>query len=132
MRCKLSEPDNGREIITVYSAQTRQGKTEMMKHLEYDYNRRKEGSCLNTMAAGAKDTINTIKDYRHILEVLIVEIAKAKDKTKYKVGMFRMLEHIKNGAVFSGTFNTELVRFKHNIKIIVCRNDMPRGDVFFR
>jgi hypothetical protein len=38
LRCKLMEPDNGREIITVHSAVTRQGKTKMMEQLEYEYN----------------------------------------------------------------------------------------------
>ena len=133
LRCKLAEPDNGREIITVHSAQTRQGKTEMMKHLEHEYNTRRNGSCLKITAAGAKDMVNTIKDHRHTLELLIVEIAKAKDATsdQYKTGMFAMLENIKDGSIFSGKHNTEIVRFKHSVKIIVCRNDMHKPDMFY-
>ena len=52
LRCKLliMEPDNGREIITIHSMQTRQGKTKMMEQLEYKYNQQREGSCLKMTA----------------------------------------------------------------------------------
>lgn len=34
LRCELAQPDNGREIMTIHSGQTHQGKSVMMDHLD--------------------------------------------------------------------------------------------------
>ena len=125
------EPDNGREIITIHSMQTRQGKTKMMEQLEYEYNQWREGSCLKMTAGKQADMANTIKDFRHTLELLIIDIGKAKTRKgsdQYLMGMYDMLEHIKNGSIFSGKWITEIVRFKNRVKIIICGNDMHKPD----
>ena len=101
LRCKLMEADNGREIITVHSMQTRQGKSKMMERLEFEYNQRREGSCLIMTVAPARDMMDTIKDFRHTLELLIIEIPKAKGEPAFLKGAFGMMEHIKNGQAFA-------------------------------
>jgi hypothetical protein len=57
------------------------------------------------MTAGkAADMMNAIKDYRHTVELLIIDIGKAKARKgadHFLVGMYEMLEQIKNGLVFS-------------------------------
>jgi len=129
LRSRLELKDNGREIITIHSAQTRQGKSVMMKHLEYEYNERREGSCLKITTAKEQDLINTIKDYKHTLELLIIEITKAKGA--FTNGLMSMCENIKDGQVFNGKFHTEVVKFAKNVKIIICRNDMHKPGVLF-
>ena len=128
LRCKLMQPDNGREIITIHSVQTRQGKSQMMQHLCFECNQRKDGSALNLTVAPAKDLIDTIKDYRHSLELLVIEIPKAKGEAAFLRGMFSLLKLIKNGEAFASKFNTEPVRFRNRVKIIVCRNDLHKPD----
>lgn len=109
LRCKLMQPDNGQEIITVHSMQTRQGKSQMMQHLCFEHNQRKDGSALNLMVAPAKDLIATIKDCRHSLELLVIEIPKAKGDAAFLRGMFSSLELIENGEAFASKFNAEPV-----------------------
>lgn len=101
----------------------------MMRTLVHEYNSRKQGSALKMPAEQAKDMMNTIKDFRHTLELLIIEIPKA--KAEFSRGLFAMLENIKNNEAFSGKFMTEMVRFQHKVKIIVCRNDLPRPGEFY-
>ncbi|CAB9519413.1 hypothetical protein SEMRO_1015_G231480.1 [Seminavis robusta] len=111
LRCKLMGANNGREIITVHSMQTRQGKSKMMERLEFEYNQRREGSCLIMTVAPARDMMDTIKDFKHTLELLIIEIPKAKGELAFLKGAFGMMEHIKNGQTFASKFMTEAVRF---------------------
>lgn len=108
-RAKLEQPDNGREIITLHSMQTRQGKSQFTQRLEWECNQRREGSALIIDIAPARDLINTIKDFRHSLELLVVEIPKAKGEEKFLEEAFSMLENIKNGMCFAGKFYTEVV-----------------------
>lgn len=131
LREKLRQPDNGREIITIHSMQTRQGKTKFMQHLKWEYNQKKDGSALTLTVAPAKDLIDTIKDYRHSLELLIIEIPKAKGDPAFLKGVFSLLELIKNGEAFASKYQTETVRFKNNVKIIICRNDLHKPDALY-
>ncbi|CAB9527603.1 unknown protein [Seminavis robusta] len=131
LRSKLMQPDNGREIITIHSMQTRQGKSKFMQHLKWEYNQKREGSALILTVAPAKDLIDTIKDYRHSLELLVLEIPKAKGEPAFLKGVFSLLELIKNGEAFAPKYTTEPVRFRNNVKIIICRNDMHKPDSLY-
>ena len=42
-----------------------------------------------------------------------------------------MLELIKNGEAFASKFHTECVRFKNQVKIAICRNDLPKPDSLY-
>ena len=131
LRAKLNQPDNGREIITIHSMQTRQGKTKFMQLLEWEYNQRKEGSALTMTVAPARDVMDTIKDFRNTLELLILEIPKAKGEQAFLKGMFSTLELVKNGQAFAGKFHTEVVRFRNNVKIVILRNDLHKTDTLY-
>ena len=131
LRNKLNEPDNGREIITVHSMQTGQGKSKFMQLLEWEYNQKRDGAALSIEVAPAKDLMDTIKDFRHTLELLILEIPKAKGDQAFLKGTFSMLEHIKNGQAFASKYQTEAVRFKNKVKIVICRNDVHKPDALY-